>query len=99
MELNWVRRVMAIEADAKKLDFTTIGPFSFCLVDVDLYQPVLATLNAVWDLMTPGGVIVVDDCDADHPLWRGSYEAYVEFVDGKGLPTDIRRTKLGVIQC
>ncbi len=98
MELNRVRRVTAIKADAKTFDFTTIGPFSFCLVDVDLYQPVLATLKAVWDLMTPGGVIVVDDCDADHPVWRGSYEAYTEFVAGKGLQKDIHHTKLGIIQ-
>ena len=99
MELNGVRRVTAIETDAKTFDFTTIGPFSFCLVDVDLYQPVLATLNALWDLVTPEGAIVVDDCDADNQLWRAPlHEAYAEFVAGKGLPKDIRRTKLGVIQ-
>jgi len=98
MESNGVRRVTAIETDVKRFDFTTIGPFSFCLIDVDLYQPVLATLNAVWDLMTPGGEIVVDDCDAVDPRWRGSYEAYAEFLTDKGLPKDIRHTKLGVIQ-
>lgn len=99
MKANKVRRVTAIETDVKRFDFTTIAPFSFCLVDVDLYQPVLATLRAVCDLMTPGGVIIVDDCDAIDPPWRGSYEAYAEFTAERGLPKDIRHTKLGVIQC
>jgi len=99
LRLNGVDRVTAIEADAKTFDYKTIGPFSFCLIDVDLYQPVLASLNAIHELITPGGVIIVDDCDADHPTWRGSYEAYAEFVADKGLPEDIRHTKLGVVRC
>jgi hypothetical protein len=68
MKSNKVRRVTAVETDVKRFDFTTIAPFSFCLVDVDLYQPVLVTLRAVFDLMMPGGVIIVDDCDAIDPF-------------------------------
>ena len=67
----WEDRIFlmtAVETDVKRFDFTTIAPFSFCLVDVDLYQPVLVTLRAVFDLMMPGGVIIVDDCDAIDPF-------------------------------
>ena len=99
MQVNGASRVTAIKADAKTFDYSTIGPFSFCLVDVDLYQPVHATLEAVHSLMSPGGVIVIDDCERDHPMWRGGYEAYVEFVGANRLPEDIRLGKLGVIQC
>ncbi len=99
MALNRITRVTAIEADAKSFDYASLAPFSFCLVDVDLYEPVRATLEAVHDLMTPGGVIVVDDCDRDSTLWRGAYEAYTEFVDARGLPVDIRSNMLGMVQC
>jgi O-methyltransferase len=97
MKLNGAR-VTAIEADAKTFDYSPLAPLSFVLVDVDLYQPVLATLNAVWDLMSPGGVIVVDDCDREHPMWAGGWEAYSEFVSSLGVPVDVRLTKLGLIQ-
>jgi len=98
MRLNGVERVKALQADAKTFAYQSITPFSFCLIDVDLYQPVRAALDAVFDLMTPGGVIVVDDCNANHPMWRGGYEAYPEFVASKRLREDIRHTKLGIIQ-
>jgi O-methyltransferase len=97
MALNRITRVEVFQADAKRFDFATIAPFSFCLIDVDLYQPVRSTLEAVYDLMAPSGVIVVDDCNPDNPVWRGAYEAYREFVDAREKPIDIRLDKLGVI--
>ena len=33
----------------------------FCHVDVDTYQSGFDVFNAVWDLMSPGGIIVFDD--------------------------------------
>jgi len=96
MRLNGIDRVTAFQADAKTFDYSSIGPFSFCLIDVDLYEPVKAALEAIYPLMAPGGVIVVDDCDAENPVWRGAYEAYTDFVTACGLPNDIREQMLGI---
>jgi len=98
LRLNDIRRVTAIKADAKRFDYSGIAPISFCVVDVDLYVPVFATLAAVYELMSPGGVIIVDDCDPDSAMWRGAYEAYAEFVETTGDRKDIRQRKLGFIQ-
>jgi hypothetical protein len=35
------------------------------LVDLDLYRPVLSTLNAIYEDVSPGGIVVVDDCQQD----------------------------------
>jgi hypothetical protein len=36
-------------------------PFRFVHIDVDLYEPTLASLNALYPRLVPGGVIVFDD--------------------------------------
>jgi hypothetical protein len=97
MALNGITRVQVVRADANTFDFGQIGPVAFCLLDVDLYRPVLSVLEALYDQVTPGGVIVVDDCDPDHPGFRGAWEAYQEFVEHKALPSRIEHGKLGVI--
>ena len=97
MRLNRVPWVTAVEADAKTFDYRAVAPISFCLVDVDLYQPVLAALESVYPLVSPGGILLVDDCDPEHETWRGSYEAYAEFTAANGLAKDIRHRKFGVI--
>src|SRR4051812_8971305 len=35
---------------------------AFCLLDVDLYQPVKLGLEKIYSRLSPGGIIVVDDC-------------------------------------
>lgn len=97
MRRNGVERVTSFRADAGAFDYSKISPFRLALVDVDLYQPVLAVLESVYDLMSPGGVIITDDC-APGGAWAGAYDAYMQFVESKGLPVDIRLGKLGVIQ-
>lgn len=37
------------------------GPFSLALIDCDLEAPVLHCLTTLWDRMTPGAALVVDD--------------------------------------
>jgi len=66
------------------------------LVDVDLYQPVLAALNSIYDLMSPGGVIVTDDCTPGGQ-WGGAYDAYAEFTKAKCLESVILHDKLGLV--
>ena len=66
------------------------------LVDVDLHRPVLLTLNAVYDLVSPGGIIVIDDC-RQGGIWEGAYGAFMEFTKEKGVDPVIMLGKLGVI--
>lgn len=96
MRRNGVTRVTSFQADASTFDYTKISPFRMVLVDLDLYRPVLLALNAIYDLMSPGGIIVIDDCEQGG-LWEGAYEALVEFTKDKALETVITHGKLGVI--
>jgi O-methyltransferase len=96
MRRNGVRRVTSFRGDAATFDYTTIAPFRFALVDVDLYRPVLAVLGAVYDLMSPGGTIVTDDCQ-EGGRWGGSYEAFKEFTRSRGLDASITDDQLGLI--
>ncbi len=96
MRRNGVTRVTSFQADASTFDYAKISPFRMVLVDLDLYRPVLLALNAIYDLMSPGGIIVIDDCEQGG-LWEGAYEALVEFTKDKALETVITHGKLGVI--
>lgn len=98
MDRNGITRVTPIRADANTFRFEDLAPIAFCLVDVDLYQVVTNTLDRVHPLVPAGGAIVVDDCDEDHPVWGGGYEAYRDFVARMGLPCVIERRKLGLIR-
>jgi hypothetical protein len=68
-----------------------------CLVDVDLYRPVLHSLEALLPRMAPGGVIVVDDCSANSD-YDGALQAYRECTSAHGLEPDVRHGKLGIIE-
>jgi O-methyltransferase len=96
MRRNGVRRVRSFRADATAFDYSSIAPFRFALVDVDLYRPVLAVLEAVYKLVSPGGIIVTDDCH-DEGRWAGAYAAFVEFTRSKGLDAVITDDQLGLI--
>jgi hypothetical protein len=97
MVLHNVKRVKSIESDVTRFDFSTIAPIAFCLLDVDLYQPIKTVLPRIHDAMASGGIIVVDDCQ-DATLYDGAAQAYGEFVEGRGLPREIVGGKLGIIR-
>jgi SAM-dependent methyltransferase len=98
--------VHVIQADINRFDITTIPPISFCLLDVDLYQPVLAGLEKILPHVNAGGTIVIDDCwvDDEHfyksipDMYDGALEAYREFVSKNQLPVTLVEKKLGVIR-
>jgi hypothetical protein len=54
MRRNGVSRVTSFQADASTFDYTKISPFRIVLIDVDLHRPVLLTLHAIYDLVSPG---------------------------------------------
>jgi len=95
--LHGANRVESFESDVAKFDFSSIGPIAFCLLDVDLYKPIKDVLPRVYENMSPGGIIVVDDCQAPN-LWDGALQAYEEFVQQKALPNEIAVEKLGIIR-
>lgn len=96
MRRNGIRRVTSFRADAATFDYRKIGPFRFVLIDVDLYRPVLATLKAIYDLVSPGGTIIIDDCQKGGQ-WGGAYEAFIEFTKSNGIDAVIEHGKLGMI--
>jgi len=97
MAVHGVKRVKSIECDATQFDLFSLAPIAFCLIDVDLYIPVKDLLPKVFSAMSPGGVIVVDDCEPDQ-MWDGALQAYQEFAREKNLPAEIVLEKLGVVR-
>ena len=96
MRSNQIARATSFRADAATFDYKKIAPFRFVLIDVDLHRPVLAALEAIYDLVSPGGTIVIDDCKQGGE-WGGAYEAFIEFTKANGLDATITHGKLGLI--
>lgn len=97
MANNGITRVTPVKADIGSWTPPPGTKVSFCLVDVDLYQPVAAALEKVVPLVEPGGIVVVDDCQ-EHDLWDGALQAYMEHMAREGLPARIEAGKLGLIE-
>ncbi len=47
--------------------------------------------------MSPGGIIIVDDCQPDQ-MWDGALQAYQEFTRQREIPAEIVLEKLGVVR-
>lgn len=98
MRLNGFANVTTVKGDIKNVTLAerTQG-IAFALLDVDLYQPTRAALAQVWPLLAPGGVIVIDDCQADH-AFDGAHQAWREFIAANGLTAEIVEHKLAVLR-
>jgi predicted O-methyltransferase YrrM len=96
LKLNGCDNVTCIQTDVKNYKFDR--PISFCLLDVDLYQPSRYALESIWPLLSPGGIIVVDDCDPPPHQWDGAYEAYTEFTKERSIAPRFVAHKLGVLK-
>jgi SAM-dependent methyltransferase len=96
MEVTGISGLKSIEADAATFDYASIAPIAFCLLDVDLYLPIAKALPEIYRYLSPGGIIVVDDCAPDQ-AWDGALQAYGEFTEQMSLPNDVRHKKLGLI--
>ena len=94
-DVQWVR---SIQADANRFDFSTLGPIAFCLLDLDLYRPIHSSLAALHAALSPGGRLVVDDCDPANTRWDGADQAYKEFCNKIGCAPRVVLGKLGVIE-
>jgi O-methyltransferase len=87
-----------VPGDATKFDFRRCGPISFALLDVDLFQPIYDILPKLYKEMSPGGIIVVDDC-APSKKWEGALHAYRKFMADMQMPEQIVCHKLGIVRC
>lgn len=74
-----------VQEDCSKVDWQELGPVDAVFLDVDLYLPTAATLEALWPQLAPGGGIVLDDC-VEKRWCDGAHQAYLEFIDRHDLP-------------
>jgi O-methyltransferase len=95
---NNIRRVHSIETDINRFDLTTVGPVSFALLDVDLYRPMRKAMPELYDVLSPGGIVIVDDCEPFHVSWDGSDQAYKEMMKAIGHDPEIVHGKYGIIR-
>ncbi|WP_170207645.1 TylF/MycF/NovP-related O-methyltransferase [Luteibacter pinisoli] len=97
MRKHAVSRVEAIQCDVNAYDLESLGPLCFALLDVDLYRPIKKALPELYAALSPGGVIVVDDCNPMNFYWDGAYQAYREFMQSQGMTPKVVHGKLGLI--
>ncbi len=89
--------VHSIAGDVTKFDYSSLGPISFCLLDVDLYLPVKDSLPKIYHQLSPGGIMIIDDCKPNCD-WDGAYLAYQEFCHNFGIKEEIHHEKIGVLR-
>jgi predicted O-methyltransferase YrrM len=87
LALNNVTGVRVVQGDISTVELP-IGAVSMCLIDVDLYRPVLASLDRIWPILSDGGIILVDDVARKTFPYAGV--AYREFVERQGIQSSIR---------
>lgn len=93
-----IRNARVIQADAKQLDYSQFAPVAFCFLDIDLYNPIASVLPRIHDVLAPGGMIVVDDCNPADSLYDGAGHAYREFCASRGIAPEIVHDNLGIIR-
>jgi len=98
MDINKAKRVEVIEADINDFNLQGLGHLSFVLLDVDLYRPTKKALPELYEALSPGGILIVDDCDPSNFCWDGAYQAYIEFTKIAGVTPRIIHQKLGLIR-
>jgi hypothetical protein len=57
--------------------------------DLDLYEPTLFALELLWDLVVPGGVVVLDEYGL--PPWGGEAAAFDEFCRKRSLKLSLKK--------
>ena len=91
-------RVEGIQADINEFELMPLAPFSFVLLDVDLYRPITKALREAYELLSVGGIIIVDDCSDSDPRWDGAFQAYKEFMREIDQQEEVHFSQLGVVR-
>jgi predicted O-methyltransferase YrrM len=97
MVQNGITRVTSHAAAVQDFVFPAGARFCYVLLDVDLYRPTKSALEQLWPLLSPGGIVVVDDCHPGH-VFDGSRQALEEFCTERGLRFEVVELKLGVLR-
>lgn len=98
MRTNGFSRVKSVETDVNSYDLKTLGPLSFVLLDVDLYRPIRKCLPELYQVLSPAGIMIVDDCDPQVSQWDGADQAYREFMAELKRSPKVVHKKLGIIK-
>jgi SAM-dependent methyltransferase len=93
-----IHNARVIQADAKQLHYTKFAPVAFCFLDIDLYNPIASVLPRLHDVLAPGGMIVVVDCNPADSPYDGAGQAYREFCASRGIAAEIVHDNLGIIR-
>ena len=64
---------------------TRVGPIALLHIDGDWYSSVKACLEHLYDRVSPGGVIQLDD----YGFWQGAEKATDEFLSKRNLPRNL----------
>ena len=89
--------VEPIKADCSTVDYSKIGPLKLVFLDVDLYLPTINSLRLIYENLSQGGIILVDDV-TEQNRWDGAFQAYNEFCSEISQPIEIFDNKCGVIK-
>jgi O-methyltransferase len=65
-----------------------VGPISILRLDGDWYDSVLVGLECLYDLVVPGGYILIDD----YGFWEGAQKATDEFRAKRGIRSPLIQT-------
>jgi O-methyltransferase len=87
----------AFKADCSTFDYSLVSPIKLAFLDVDLYLATRNALKQIYERLTDGGVILVDDVMRPS-RWDGAYQAYSEFCAEAGLPFQMIGNKMGMIR-
>lgn len=99
-QFDWIRFVKGwipkvFEPDSLVNNSLDLFGYSFVHIDVELYEPTLASLNFFYPKMNKGGIIVCDDCGYD--AFPGSHKAMNKFCEENKLSPIYLTTGNGVL--
>jgi O-methyltransferase len=87
----------AYKADCSTFDYSIVSPIKLAFIDVDLYLATRSALRQIYERLSDGGVIMIDDV-MQPSRWDGAYQAYSEFCSEYGLPFQLIGNKMGIIR-
>jgi hypothetical protein len=98
LDLHGGQTVRLVEGDIATIDESELSnAYSVVLLDVDLAEPTYEGLRRFWPRLSPGGVILVDDClDCVEQRWFARI-GYERFCIENGI-TPLMRYGFGVIE-
>jgi O-methyltransferase len=91
LNIHGANSVKLVQGDISEVSENALSPtYSVILLDVDLDEPTYSALKIFWPLLSPGGIILVDDCANDaSQVWRARF-GYSRFCEETGITPEFR---------